>query len=201
MGVVARARRERCGTPRQGARVGEVREFFDERRQKDLLQSPVKRLEDDEHGERSMFFCLIVNPNILWAESVHVSCYANGLKHGFLDRIGPKSYADSAKLESWDLQWGKSSLLYTSDHCAILPPFIDLISLWRGQKAAKTGYYHPVLEQRSSQSSKIDSLRVDANMRGRSISPRAWVARTRPIRRETLWRSGAVVQDRCAGKN
>jgi hypothetical protein len=43
-----------------------------------------------------MFFCLIVNPNILWAESVHVSCYANGLKHGFLDRIGPKSYADSA---------------------------------------------------------------------------------------------------------
>src|SRR6266446_2423494 len=46
MGVVARARGERCGTPRRGARVREVREFFDrgDKRTKCLaLSEKIKR--------------------------------------------------------------------------------------------------------------------------------------------------------------
>ena len=76
--------------------------------------------------------------------------------------------------------------------------FITLIYVWRGRKAAKTWYYSPVLAERCSQSSHIGSLKVDAHLRGRSISPFAWLARHGPIRRYTLWQSGAVVWDQCA---
>jgi hypothetical protein len=46
--------------------------------------------------DESFLVLLIINPKMLWAESVYVSCRTSDLKQEFLDRIGPNRYADSA---------------------------------------------------------------------------------------------------------
>jgi len=45
---------------------------------------------------------LIVNPKILRAESVHVSCYANGLNMSFLTALAQR-VMQIPPAESWDL--------------------------------------------------------------------------------------------------